>query len=195
MTKYAILSNNPDNGGVVQSITSVQPDSTVTFYKELTPQQERLVSVRWTYNPTTGFNPPLEIPQKEIYTFNIDSLLLNGEPALGQGNSYYASANDLLSFTANIINEEGEIQTQLDQTVLGYPPILKLPFLKMVNGRKGTVVEELYINSTLTEGVFQGSITIPSGGNWKILSERTNQSIAEIGGDWEVKDFEITFLV
>lgn len=123
-----------------------------------------------------------------------ESLSVGDTPLNGLNNTYYAPTDVEIQLTCNIINKEEEVQTEIDQEVLGYPPVLKMPVVKFAGGINGTVVDEVYFTVTLVQGVLTATGTLPSSGDWKLLTGRINQSLESIGADWKVERSNTTFL-
>ena len=136
------------------------------------------------------------IPDTREVFYNVnESIISNDTPLTGLGDVYYANKNTDITITADIVDKEGELQTNIDQTLLGFPPLLKLPVNKYIGGESGEVVDEVYFNATLTEGVLTATGKIPSSGDWKLTTERLNKSIEAIGGSFKIDRQNITFLV
>jgi len=130
----------------------------------------------------------------EYYNQN-ESITSGGEPLQGQSSTYYAPMHSDIVVSSEIVDSEGVVQTQLDQVILGFPPILKLPVNKYIGGREGSVVDEVYFNATLIEGVITATGKIPASGDWKLTTDRLNLSIQAIGGEFKIDRDDITFLV
>ena len=145
----------------------------------------------WVYK-----EPNFEKPLKFNTYYNSDeSLTSEGNPLLGLNDTYYAPLSTDISVSAKIVDSQGTIQTQIDQTELGFPSVLKLPVNKYLGGIDGQVIDEVYFNATLTEGVLTATGKIPSSGDWKLTTERLNKSIEAIGGSFKIDRQNITFLV
>ncbi len=139
------------------------------------------------YDPTEWFQAP--------YTTQNENITIDGSVVSGLNNVYYAFQDLVIEVQTEIVDSEGVVQTQLDATSLGYPPILKMPCVKFAGGLDGTVVDEVYFNVTLENGVLTATGTLPSSGDWKLLEARLNQSLASIGADWRITRPDVTFLV
>lgn len=136
------------------------------------------------------------IPDTREVFYNVnESIISNDTPLTGLGDVYYANKNTDIIITADVVDNEGELQINIDQTLLGFPPLLKLPVNKYIGGESGEVVDEVYFNATLTEGVLTATGKIPSSGDWKLTTERLNKSIEAIGGSFKIDRQNITFLV
>lgn len=134
-------------------------------------------------------------PEPKIYHQGNISITVDGNPAIGLGDTFYGDTNVDVVIQADILDSEDNIVTEIDQVTLGYPPVLKMPIVKMLGGISGTEIDEIYFNVSLTEGVLTASGVIPTSGDWKILSERLNKAIKAVNGDWEVESFTINILV
>lgn len=133
--------------------------------------------------------PPPELPS---YSTDSESVKINGNPATGKASVYFAVKGDSLTITANLVDGDGNIQTQIDQTALGHPPMLMLPLVKVAGN---TIVDEVYVLTTINAGVIESSGEFPSGGNWQLTQDRVNASLAEIYAEWQIKIESIQFRV
>lgn len=132
----------------------------------------------------------------DVFTTADESVKINGFDAEGFTTTYFGTQGDSATMSFNIVNEANELQVQLDSTALGYPPVLAMPVLKMAGGGKGgVVVDEVYFSTTLTAGVVSVTGSFPSSGNWKMLTSRINDSLAEIGADWRINKQNVTFRI
>ena len=59
----------------------------------------------------------------------------------------------------------------------------------------GVVIDEVYFKATIIDGVISSSGDLPSKGNWKLTTERVNDSLKSIDADWEVSDAGFNFIV
>lgn len=135
------------------------------------------------------------VDSRTTYQTASESIQVNASPAVGLGNTYYASAGDTITVTANIVNGSGDVQTQLDSTALGYPPMLKMPVTKYAGAKHTPPIDEIYFNTTLVAGVLTATGTIPASGTWVIGMDRLNRSLLSIGADWKINRNDIAFLV
>lgn len=126
------------------------------------------------------------------HTINNEVVTVNENPAMGLGNVYYAAPGDSISLSADIVDGDGNVQTQIDQTALGYPPVLKMPIVEMLNGE---LIGQSYLTVTLANGTLTATGVVPRSGDWKITQDRVNASLAAIGADWQVEMSTKTFLV
>lgn len=133
--------------------------------------------------------PPPELP---TYLTANELVKVNGNPATGKASVHFAVKGDSLTITANLVDGDGNIQTQIDQTSLGYPPMLMLPFVKVAGN---TIVDEVYVLTTINAGVIESSGEFPTGGNWQLTQDRVNASLAEIYAEWQIKIESIQFRV
>ena len=101
-------------------------------------------------------------------------------------NVYFGAAGDAVNVTLNLVDSEGNLQTQIDQTALGYPAILALPIVKLKAGKE--VADELYMRATIVEGVVTANLSAGNltSGAWIFSQERINMALAEIGADWQI---------
>lgn len=130
---------------------------------------------------------------RDVFFLDNVSIQVNNNPALGLGNVFYANKGDEVELSVDLVDESNSLQVQLDSTLLGYPPILKLPMVKVVDNAQ--LIDDIYLTTTLVAGQMVSTGIIPSSGNWKLQEARINKSIAAIGADWAVEMNDITFLV
>jgi len=97
--------------------------------------------------------------------------------------------------TFNIVDDQGVVQTQLDSATLGYPPVLMLPVIKVVNGDNSNIVDEVYFATTLVAGAIAVTGSFPASGNWKLTTERINAALAEINAAWVIEKDDVTFRI
>lgn len=126
-------------------------------------------------------------PAVDIYLTANEVVTINGNAPEPLSPVYFASKGDALSIVVDIVDADNVVQTQIDQTALGYPPVLGLP-LQKTKGVNGDIESELYLTTTIINGhmtalLSTGELTI---GNWELTEERVNGSLAEIGADWKV---------
>lgn len=144
-----------------------------------------------SYVEVTYHSPDLE-PNE--YSTQNESLTASGQPLQGLNNTYYAAVGSEIQLQADIVDGQGNVQTQIDQASLGYPPVLKMPVIKFAGGIGGTIIDEVYFTVTLAQGVLTATGKLPSSGDWKLLTNRLNQSLLSIGADWKISRNNTTFL-
>lgn len=130
----------------------------------------------------------------EFTTAN-EAVTINGNPVAGFQSVYFGVNGDTANMTFHIVDDQGALQTQLDSVSLGYPPVLALPVLKVVNGDDSNVVDEVYFATTLVEGIITVAGSFPASGNWKITTARINAALAEIGAAWVIEKDDVTFRI
>lgn len=135
------------------------------------------------------------IIEPDIFTTANESVKINGNPAVGFQSVYFGVAGDSANMSFDIVDGNGALQTQLDSTALGYPPILALPVLKVVNGNDASIVDEVYFSTTLVTGVITVTGSFPASGNWKLLTARVNAALSEIGATWILSKADATFRI
>jgi len=133
--------------------------------------------------------------EPDEFTTNNESVTINGNPTTGYQSVYFGVDGDSANMTFDIVDSEGVLQTQLDASTLGYPPVLALPVLKVVNGDDSNIVDEVYFAATLVNGVLTVAGSFPASGNWKLLTTRVNSALGEIGADWTINKGDITFRI
>lgn len=131
---------------------------------------------------------------REVYTTANESILVNGGAAIGAPNIYFASVGDTVSITIEL-HKDGVIDTSIDAASKGYPPMLKMPVVKMAGGSGGVIVDEVYFNTTIVSGVLTASGNIPASGAWILITDRLNKSISAIDSTWKVSRENLTILV
>lgn len=137
-------------------------------------------------------------PAFELNSFTTSNELIkiNGHDAVGFSTTYFAAKGDSATMSFNIVNEDNELQTQLDSNALGYPEILVLPVPKMAgSGATAKTVDEIYFSTTLVAGVVSVTGSFDRSGNYKLITERINDSLAAIKADWRIKKSDVTFMV
>lgn len=86
----------------------------------------------------------------------------------------------------------GELHDENDELVdLTIPINLKMPFVRHVNRQP---VDEIYLSCSIQAGVVTVTGTIERSGDWKVLSERINQALAEVKLPFKLTLPDITFL-
>jgi hypothetical protein len=134
-------------------------------------------------------------PSLTSFTTANEVVTINGNPPAPFSTVYFGVNGDSISMTFDIVDDNGVLQTQLDSTALGYPPVLALPVLKVVNGDDNSPVDEVYFSTTLIAGVITVNGSFPASGNWKMLTARINAALGEIGADWVIDKPDITFRI
>lgn len=136
---------------------------------------------------------PVPEPAIDEFTTTNETVKVNGNPTQGYETVYFGQNGDSVNMTFDIVNDIGELQTQLDSLALGYPQILSLPVLKYVNAKN--ITDEIYFKTTLIAGVITVTGAFPASGNWKLNTSRINAALAEIGADWVINKSNVTFRV
>ena len=139
--------------------------------------------------PTHAILVP-DVPVKpELEKYHADSLVVTiGDvgSAENTANVFFGAAGDAVNVTLNLVDADGNLQTQIDQVALGYPAILALPIVKLKAGKE--VADELYMRATIVEGVVTATLSTGNltSGAWLFSQERINMALAEIGADWQI---------
>lgn len=133
--------------------------------------------------------------QDDVFSIDQVTTTINGNPPAAFSPIYFVANGDTITMEASVVDGQGAVQTQLDQTSLGYPPVLALPLTKYAGGSSGTVIDEVYFEATLTNGVISTTGTLPSAGNWKLETHRVNKSLKAIGADWGIDSLNVDFIV
>ena len=149
-----------------------------------------LVGNGWEQKP---YQAPV-VDTTAIYQTANESILTNGAPALGAPNTYFAAVGDTITLSLEL-HKDGAIDVTRDQPSLGYPPALNMPVVKMAGGVGGIVVDEIYLNTTIVNGVLNASGVLPSSGAWILVTDRLNKSLAVIDNTWRIERANLTFLV
>lgn len=137
----------------------------------------------------------VEPVEADVFTTANESVKINGNPAVGFQSVYFGVTGDSVNMSFDIVDGNGALQAQLDSTALGYPPILALPVLKVVNGNDASIVDEVYFSTTLVAGVITVTGSFPASGNWKLLAARINAALSEIGATWILSKADATFRI
>ena len=132
---------------------------------------------------------PIFPPAQELPTFNTADLVVTvGDvtAAANTANVFFGAPGDAVSVTLKLVDSEGDLQTQIDQTELGYPAILALPIVKLKAGK--AIADELYMRATILNGVVTATLSAGNltSGAWIFSQERINASLAEIGANWQI---------
>lgn len=130
----------------------------------------------------------------EFTTAN-EQVTVNGNPTQGFQQVYFGVSGDSLVMTLDVVDSNGVKQTQLDSATLGYPPVLSLPLLKVVNGDVNSPVDEVYFSTTLVNGVITVNGVFTASGDWKLLTNRINAALAQIGANWILTKEDTTFRI
>lgn len=137
---------------------------------------------------------PQNIDTRTTYQDANESITAGGQPLQGLNNTYYAPINVQITLQADIVDSQGAIQTKIDQTALGYPPVLKMPVVKFAGGINGTIVDEVYFTVSINAGVLTAYGTLPTSGDWKLLKDRMNAALSAINANWKIDRPNTTFL-
>jgi len=166
----------------------------VSVFPERAPE-----NLEWSYNKQSKtkkqYHEPVVIVEPDIFTTANEAVTINGNPTAGFQSVYFGINGDSANMTFNIVDEQGVLQTQLDSATLGYPPVLTMPVMKVVDGNNSNVVDEVYFATTLVEGVISVSGSFPASGNWKMTTARINAALAEIGAAWVIDKDDVTFRI
>lgn len=133
-------------------------------------------------------------PKTQYYSGN-EAVTVNGNPTQGKEPVYSGIVTDSFMAEADIVDSDGNKQTQIDQASLNYPPILFLPVIKILNGDIKNVSNEVYMSASLVNGRLQATGKFPEAGNWVLNADRVNSSLAEIGTDWEIVMEDLSFRI
>ena len=131
----------------------------------------------------------------KVYYSGNEQVTVNGYPTQGKMPVYVGVVTDSFIAHADIVNQNGELQTQIDQTGLGYPAKLFLPVIKILNGDIEKVSNEVYMSASLVNGKLQATGKFPEAGNWILNADRVNNSLAEIGTDWKIVMDDLSFRI
>lgn len=125
---------------------------------------------------------------RSFYTVSNEHVSINGNSATQYAGNYYCEPGDSIQLTGSITDSNGDVVTSI--TV---PITLKMPLVRHANAQPTT--DEIYLNVTLQSGIMTATGNIPNSGDWKILTERTNQALQRIGAEWALSHPDVTFLV
>lgn len=138
---------------------------------------------------------PQPEPTPTTYQTANESVKINGNAPLPKATLYAATLGDDVTVIADTVDDQGTLQTQLDQVTMGLPEVLFLPFQKFSGGVNGTVLDEVYFTTTLVAGVFTIHGTFPSAGNWIMTEERMNQAIESIGAGFRIESGDLNIMM
>lgn len=111
-------------------------------------------------------------------------------------NSYVIQKGLQVDLSIELIDRNGDVQTQIDQVALGYPSSLMMPVGKFVTSDgSGQPVDLIYMPMTITNGVISVSGTVDASGNWRVCAARVNDALKAIGAGWKLAGSDVTFLV
>lgn len=120
---------------------------------------------------------------------------INGDDPVPRASFFSAMLNDNVLVTSEIVDEQGAVQTQIDQTALGMPPVLLVPFQKFAGGKNGTLIDETHLKATIVSGVVTVEGVPPSAGNWVMQEKRMNQSLKSIGAPFYIKSGDLNIVI
>jgi hypothetical protein len=162
-------------------------------------EPERLpINLEWARFPNgtkKQYVEPVDVPALDIFTTNNEMVTVNGNPPAPFSTVYFGVKGDSVSMSFDIVDGDGVLQTQIDSVALGYPPVLALPVLKVVNGSDSQVVDEVYFSTNIIDGVISVNGSFPASGNWKMLTARINAALGEIGANWTLDKPDVTFRI
>jgi hypothetical protein len=111
-----------------------------------------------------------------------ESVKVNGQTVNTFAGNYYCNSGDTIELSGNISDGED----------ISIPVTLKMPMVRHANGLPTN--DEIYLNTTLANGVMTATGKIERSGDWKILIDRVNESLQRIGADWKMDHNDLTFL-
>lgn len=129
-------------------------------------------------------------PTPDLFTTNNEAVTVNGFATQAFNTFYSGSEGDTITMSFDVVNDQAVLQTQLDGVSLGYPPLM-LPVTRY-SGKKATD-DEIYLATTLVNGVITVSGRFKNSGNWKLVTDRINESLEAIGADWAIEKPTVTF--
>jgi hypothetical protein len=172
MNRYAVLNDNVVVGFV--STRGAKPaDSEVSNF-------DTVVGDIW--NPVTQvFSSPFVEPPTTVPLFPIAGLTIvdsDGAPILFANAAYQPDKNQHITITANIVDENGVVQT--DKQAAG----LKVIFTRMA-GRTATTDQEL-LKCSIENGVLTIEGSIGASGVWLLVVENNNAIMQALGYDFGI---------
>lgn len=136
--------------------------------------------------PVTDYSGPWPVEDKIVYSIDNPVITINSQPVSPFAGNYYANVGDTVQLTGSIYDGSQTV------TTIDIPVTLKMPLVRHANGLPTT--DEIYLNTTITNGVLTVSGDIPWSGDWKILIDRVNDALARIGASWKLSHEDITIL-
>lgn len=171
---------------VYEQVQAVDEDDNLLYEQLLEDQIKHRV---------VGFDTPSVIQNKDIFLSSNEKVQVNGNPVQGRETAYFGLVGDSFSAEADITDENGLLQTQIDQIALNYPPKLFLPVVKIINGDTSKPSDEVYMTASIVGGKLTATGKFPTAGNWVLLQERINKSLDEIGSDWHIEMPTLSFRI
>lgn len=139
---------------------------------------------------------PVVIPEiTQVPKFNIanEVITINSIDVTG-GNGYTTSVGIPIKVDLDIVDTEGNVLTQLDQSLL---PVegLKLPMIKYLDGIGSRELDKIYFDVTLVEGHVEVTGSFPTGGDWKMVEDKANKALDDVNAGFHITRNPLTFLV
>ena len=139
----------------------------------------------------TGFEvKPVETPQIPVFNIVNEAVTINGLPVKGKQDTYNDGlVGDSFTAEADIVDENGGIITAINST-----SPLRLPLAKVIDGTS-MVLDQIYMDATITDGHLVATGKFPSSGDWRLTEGRLNKSLANIGQQWAINFDGMSFLI
>lgn len=128
--------------------------------------------------------PPVD--NRPTFTILNESVKINGVPATAYNGRYTAEPLDSIELSGELHDSNGEL------VPLTIPITLKMPFVRYASGKPTD--DEVYLNATLTNGVFTCTGVIPRSGAWYATTVRNNQALNEINAQFQLSAPDAIFL-
>lgn len=140
-------------------------------------------------------NDDINSRKSRLPVFHIENpvVKINGTTQAGV-NGFYANIGDDIEVTMDVTDGDGNIIVSLDQSALQIPG-LKLPIIKLIDGINSAILDKVYFNTTLIEGVVTITGSFVNGGDWKLTEDKTNLSLEAIGAPFRITRNPLTFVV
>ena len=140
------------------------------------------------------FDPSAPVDFDVFKTANEQVTINSGTPKPRQ-QFYFAVEQQTISISVDIVDSDGNLQNQIDQTDLGYPTALVLPVVKLDNTSSGQIIDKVYFFTSINNGVMTSNGTFPSSGEWVLLDDYINHALSEISADWRIQQDDVVFRV
>jgi hypothetical protein len=130
------------------------------------------------------FHRPEEITTVE-YTVKNTEITLNGSVLSPFNGIHFANIAEEIQITAEAHDENGVV----DITI---PISIKMPIVRYANGMPTD--DEVYFNTTLQNGLFTINGSFQRSGDWKIVADRINKALQEIGAEFSLSGQNVTLI-
>lgn len=83
--------------------------------------------------------------------------------------------------------------TLVDGSAIDYTGyVIKIPIVRHADGKPTD--DEIYFDTTITNGVFSATGKLPRSGDWKLLASRVNKALKRINASWKIDADDVGML-